>query len=62
MDRMRSDSSSSASRRGLSSDQQSFPLPELRISGGRLLLALAVTACPVGALVWMLVRYWLFAP
>jgi len=36
--------------------------PEIDISGNQLLAAFAVAVCLAGALVWSLVRYWLFAP
>ena len=34
---------------------------ELKISGSHLLLALAGMVCFAGPLVWLVVRYWLFA-
>jgi len=36
--------------------------PELNISGGQILMALAAGICLTGPLVWVLVKYWLFAP
>jgi len=35
--------------------------PEVNISGTEVLLALATGLCLTGPLVWMFVRYWLFA-
>lgn len=54
--------SSSVGQRKLDSNQQSLALSELRLSGGRVLLALVVAVGSIGALMWMVVRYWLFAP
>jgi hypothetical protein len=62
MDEVRSDLSSSVGQRRLGSNQQSLALPELSVSGSRVLLALAVAVFSMGALMWMFVRYWLFAP
>ena len=61
MDEVRNDLSSSVGHRPLGSNQQSLALPELSVSGGRVLLALAFAVCSMGALMWMFVRYWLFA-
>ena len=35
---------------------------ELRISGSQVLAVLAAGSCLVGPLVWVFVKYWLFAP
>lgn len=36
--------------------------PEFSISGSQVLVVLAAGSCLVGSLVWMFVKYWLFAP
>jgi hypothetical protein len=36
--------------------------PELSISGTQVLVVLAAGSCLVGPLVWVFVKYWLFAP
>jgi len=36
--------------------------PELNISGSQVLMTLAAGICLAGPLVWLLVKYWLFAP
>ena len=41
--------------------QQDERTPELNISVIQVLLAMAVGLCSAGPLVWMFVRYWLFA-
>jgi hypothetical protein len=61
MDEVRRDLLSSVGQRRLDSRRQSPALPELTVSGGRVLLALAVAVCSMGALMWLFVRYWLFA-
>jgi hypothetical protein len=35
--------------------------PEVNISATQVLLAMATSFCVMGPLVWMFVRYWLFA-
>jgi hypothetical protein len=35
--------------------------PELNISGSHVLVVLATSICLAGPLVWMCVKYWLFA-
>ena len=62
MNELRSDSPLSAGQRTLESGQESLALQELSVSGSRLLLALGFIACSIGALMWLFVRYWLFAP
>ena len=42
--------------------QQDERTPELNISVIQVLLAMAVGLCSAGPLVWIFVRYWLFAP
>jgi hypothetical protein len=37
-------------------------MPEINISVSHLLAALVVAFCLAGTLVWLFVRYWLFAP
>jgi len=37
-------------------------MPEINISVTHLLAALVVAFCLAGTLIWLLVRYWLFAP
>jgi len=37
-------------------------MPEINISVSHLLAALVVAFCLAGTLIWLLVRYWLFAP
>lgn len=53
--------SSSVGQRTLDSNQQSLVLPQLQVSGMRVLLALGFTACSMGALMWLFIRHWLFA-
>ena len=36
--------------------------PEFNISGSQVLAVLAAGSCLVGPLVWVFVKYWLFAP
>jgi len=36
--------------------------PALRISGSQVLVVLAAGSCLVGPLVWVFLKYWLFAP
>jgi len=36
--------------------------PEFRISGTQVLVVLVAGGCLVGPLVWMFLKYWLFAP
>jgi hypothetical protein len=36
--------------------------PEINISGNQLLVAFVVAFCLAGPLVWLFVRYWVFAP
>ena len=60
-DEARSGSLSSARQRSLHSHQQSLVLPQLQVSGMRVLLALCFTACSMGALMWLFIRHWLFA-
>lgn len=62
LDEVRSDLSSRAGQQRLSSSQQALALPALSVSGSRVLLALAFAVCSMAALIWMFVRYWLFAP
>lgn len=61
MDERRSDLSPSVAQRTLDSHQQSLVLPQLQVSGMRVLLALCFTACSMGALMWLFIRHWLFA-
>jgi hypothetical protein len=37
-------------------------MPELNVSVSHLLAALVVAFCLAGTLIWLFVRYWLFAP
>ena len=62
MEEVRSDLLLRVGQRSPSSSQQSLVLPALNVSGGRVLLALAFAVCSMAALIWMFVRYWLFAP
>jgi hypothetical protein len=62
LNEVRSDRLSSVRLRGRGSSQQAVALPALSVSGGRVLLALAFAVCSMAALIWMFVRYWLFAP
>ena len=57
----RSDLSPSGAQRTLDSHQQSLALPELQVSGMRVLFALGFAACSMGALMWLFIRHWLFA-
>lgn len=59
---VRRDRLSSVAQRRSGSSQQALALPALSISGGRVLLALALAVCSMAGLIWMFVRYWLFAP
>jgi hypothetical protein len=45
----------------LMSGQQDERSPEVNISATQVLLAMATSLCLMGPLVWMFVRYWLFA-
>jgi hypothetical protein len=40
----------------------SATMPKIDISGSHLLAAFVVAFCLTGTLVWLFVRYWLFAP
>jgi len=46
----------------LVSRQKAAAVRDLSISGGRVLLALAMAVCSMGPLMRAFVRYWLFAP
>jgi hypothetical protein len=36
--------------------------PELRISGSQVLVVLTASSCLAGPLIWVFLKYWLFAP
>ena len=61
MNEARSALSLSVAHRSPRSHQQSLALPELQVSGMRVLLAFGFAACSMGALMWLFIRHWLFA-